>query len=201
MHKSGDDRHGAKQPERFDPKKGALLDDPARLDYLPAEDVAVLLDAPRGALVADFGTGTGLYAIELARARPDLTIAAIDEQEAMLALLRAKLSRKAVPNVRPVLSGTPEAAALSGRVDRVFALNVLHELGDAALAEVASLLVPDGKVLFVDWNADVDRPVGPPRDHVLSPAEAVSRLENFGWSVAPKNPFRYHYALTAAPPR
>lgn len=196
-----DDRHGAKQPHRFDPRKAALLDDPARLEYLPAADVAALLDAPPGALVADFGTGTGLYALELAKERPDLTVAALDEQEAMLSVLRSKLSEKPRPNVRPVLSGTPEAAALAGRVHRVFALNVLHELGDAALAELASLLSPGGRAVFVDWNADVERPVGPPREHVLSPAEARARLERLGWTAVLEKPFRYHFALSATPAR
>ncbi|MDD5302800.1 MAG: class I SAM-dependent methyltransferase [Elusimicrobia bacterium] len=198
---SHDDRSGAKQPHRFDPKKAALLDDPARLEYLPPAEVAALLDAPRGGLVADFGTGTGLYALELARLRPDLSFAAIDEQDRMLALLRDKLAARPAPNVRPVLSGTPEAAALAGRVDRALALNVLHELGDSALAELAGLLAPGGRALFVDWNAAVERPFGPPRDHVLSPAEARARLERLGWRVAHERLFRFHYALAAAPAR
>ncbi|MDE2512357.1 MAG: hypothetical protein KGL74_14625, partial [Elusimicrobia bacterium] len=84
------DRRGAKQPERFDPKKAAVLDDPARLEYLPPSEVAALLAAPQGGLAADFGTGTGLYALELSRLRPDLTVAAINEQDQMLSMLRNK---------------------------------------------------------------------------------------------------------------
>ncbi len=198
---SHDDRRGAKQPHRFDPKKAGQLDDPARLDYLPPAEVSALLDAPRGALVADFGTGTGLYALEISKLRPDLVVAAIDEQEPMLAFLRAKLSASPAPGVRAILSGTPEAAALAGRVDRVFALNVLHELGDDALAELAALLGPGGRALFIDWNAAVERPFGPPRGHVLSPAEARARLERLGWRIGAEKLFRYHYALDAAPAR
>jgi len=62
----GGDRHGARQPERFDPARAALLDDPARFEYLPPDEVFTMLAAPTGGRVVDFGAGTGAYAIELA---------------------------------------------------------------------------------------------------------------------------------------
>jgi hypothetical protein len=79
----------------------------------------------------------------------------------------------------------------------VLALNVLHELGDAALDDVRALLTPDGVVLFVDWNADVERPVGPPRDHVYGVEDAVRRLEHAGFAVEVRAALPYHYTLAA----
>lgn len=192
------DRHGAKQPHRFDPAKAVKLDDPARFRTLPPEEVLRLLDAPRGGLVVDFGTGTGAYALALAALRPDLHIAALDEQAAMLEHLKAKLAARPFAGVEPVLSGTPAAAALAGRADRVLALNVLHELGDQALGQVAALLKPDGRVLFVDWNSRSDGGEGPPRDHVYSPDEGATRVQSFGFVVEKKAVLRAHYALYAA---
>src|SRR3989304_2758407 len=96
-------RHGAKQPERFDPARAAKLDDPARFESLPPAEVIDLLDAPQGACVIDFGTGTGTYAIELARRRPDLQVIALDEQPEMLELLRAKPAAAALKNLAPVV--------------------------------------------------------------------------------------------------
>ena len=58
----------------------------------------------------------------------------------------------------------------TGGVERVFALNVLHELGDDALRVLVGLLRPEGVALVVDWNADVERAVGPPNDHVYGVA-------------------------------
>ncbi|MDE2492136.1 MAG: class I SAM-dependent methyltransferase [Elusimicrobia bacterium] len=192
------ERHGAKQPERFDPAKAAALDDPARFAYLPAEALERLLDLPRGGLLVDFGTGTGTYARALARLRPDAEIAALDEQPRMLELLRDRLAAEPRPNVRPVLSDDAGLAPLQGRADRVLALNVLHELGDDALESLARLLKPGGRALFVDWSADVERPVGPPRGHVYGPAQAKERLGRFGWTVAGEALFDYHYALVCA---
>ncbi len=193
-HRHGD-RHGARQPERFDPARAALLDDPARAEYLPPDRLIELLDAPARARVVDFGAGTGTIAIELARQRPDLEVIALDEQPRMLDLLRAKPAARGLHNLKPVLSGE---MALADSAQRVLAINVLHELGDAALEDLAKMLTADGLALIVDWNSEVDRPVGPPRDHVYSPAEARQRLEATGLRVTERAPLKYHYVLVAA---
>ncbi len=187
------DRHGAKQPRRFDPARAGVLDDPARLSYLPPQDVLGLLDAPREAMLIDFGTGTGTYALALARLRQDLRIVAIDEQLEMLALLQAKLEREHVPNVEAAASDA--IPMLHGCADRILAINVLHELGDAAISELRRLLKPAGEALFIDWSADVERPVGPPPDHVYTAGEAKTRLETNGLFALRERRFPYHYAI------
>ncbi len=191
----GDDRHGARQPERFDPARAALLDDPARFEYLPPDEVFAMLAAPTGGRVVDFGTGTGAYAIELAQRRPDLEVIALDEQQRMLDLLRAKPTARGLANLSSI--HTSEIARLRGTADRVLALNVLHEVGDEALGTMAALLKPNGSVLVVDWNAGVERPVGPPRDHVYTAAEARERMERVDLRIEREGTFKYHYALVA----
>jgi len=137
-----DKRYGARQSERFDPERAAKPDDPARFEYLPSEEVATLLDIPAAGKVADFGTGTGTYAIELARLRPDVEVLALDELPEMLDLLRAKSAAAVLTNLKPMLAR--DSGGLEKTIDRVLALNVLHELGDEALRELAALLKPDG---------------------------------------------------------
>jgi 2-polyprenyl-3-methyl-5-hydroxy-6-metoxy-1,4-benzoquinol methylase len=130
-----DDRHGARQPERFDPARAALLDDPSRFRQLPPDEVFEMLAVPAGGRVVDFGTGTGTYAIELARCRPDLEVIAFDEQREMLDLLRAKPAAQKLSNLRAV--HTDEITKLNGTADRVLALNVLHAVGDEAIRAMA----------------------------------------------------------------
>ena len=190
-------RAGAKQPERFDAHRADKLDDPSRFEYLPPDAIVSQLDLPTGALLVDFGAGTGAFAIRLAQARPDVSVVALDEQPAMLDRLRAKPQAQTLANLCTVLPD--ELPSLAGRADRVLALNVLHELGDAALTSLAALLAPNGFALFIDWNAEADRPVGPPRDHVYGPAEAVERLERLGFSAQLLPSLRYHYVLRAKP--
>jgi SAM-dependent methyltransferase len=194
MNHSHSSRTGARQPRRFDPARASKLDDPDRFSYLPPKAVLELLDIPPGGCIVDYGTGTGTYAIAIARLRPDLRIVALDEQPEMLGLLRAKLEAEPAPNVEPFCTAQHP---FGERADRVLAINVLHEAGDAALGEIRALLDEDGSALFIDWNAEVERPVGPPRDHVYSPAEARARLEQSGFRVSAERNFRYHYAMLA----
>jgi SAM-dependent methyltransferase len=193
-----DDRHGARQPHRFDPARAALLDDPARLAWVPPEEVLRLLAAPEAGLVVDFGAGTGMYAAALARLRPDLRVLALDEQPPMLERLAARAASEGLANVEPI--GPEALAGVSGRVDRVLALNVLHELGDDALKALVALLRPEGAALIIDWNAEVERPAGPRRDHVYTPAEAEARLARVGVPTAAPAAFPYHHAFVVRRP-
>jgi cyclopropane fatty-acyl-phospholipid synthase-like methyltransferase len=190
-----DARHGARQSERFNPERASRLDDPARFEYLPPEEVARMLDVPPGGRVLDFGTGTGAYAIRLAKLRPDVEVIALDEQLEMLDRLRAKPEATALANLTPVLSTQLEY--FNGKIHRVLALNVLHELGDDALRNVKALLKPGGSALFIDWNAEAERPAGPPANHVYSPAEGRQRLEQMGFRVQGERLFPYHYSILA----
>ena len=195
---NGRDRQGARQPERFDAKRASMLDDRARLGILPPDRIFPLLAAAQGACVVDFGTGTGLFALELASRRPDLRIIAIDEQPEMFERLRSNIASAHVRNVSPLYSS--ELSVLLGTVDAVLAINVLHELGDEATAQLAALAKPGGRIVVVDWNAAIERPVGPPRDHVYLATEARSRLERLGLRVTEEAPLEYHYVLTAERP-
>ncbi len=194
-HHHGGGRHGARQPEAFNPARAALLDDPARFEHLPPDKILELLDAPAGALVIDFGTGTGTFAIELARRRPDLRIVALDNQPAMLELLRAKPEAKSLRNLEPLL--TAEVGRLAASADRILAINVLHELDDEALGQLKSLLKPGGVVLFIDWDSAIERPIGPPKDHTYTAAEARARLESLALRVEELPAMKYHFVLRA----
>ena len=191
------ERHGAKQPDRFDPARASVLDDPARFAYVPPDALLALLEIPAGGTLVDFGTGTGLYAIEIARRRPDVRVLALDEQPQMLAHVRDAITRSGLDNVEAVSSGA--VAGLAGSADRILALNVLHELGDLALEEVRTLLAAGGTAVFVDWNAAVDRPVGPPRDHVYDVADAAARLMGAAFRVVSRSTFAYHHAFVVTP--
>lgn len=194
-HEHGQGRHGAKQPQAFDPKRAALLDDPKRFEYLPRERIIALLDPPSSGVVVDFGSGTGAYSVPLAEQCPNLTVIALDEQRQMLKLLCAKPAAVRLKNLVPM--HTDESDTIKGKADRILALNVLHEVGDAALRKMIELLKPDGSILFIDWNAAVERPIGPPRDHTYSAADAKHRLESFGLAVETLEPLRYHFVLRA----
>ncbi len=189
------ERHGAKQPERFDAARATVLDDVERFTYVSPERIVDLLVIPLGGIVVDFGTGTGTYAIEIARRTPHANVLALDEQPEMLAKLAAKPEAATLSNLRSMASA--DIPRFAGGVDRVFALNVLHEMGDDALSSLVGLLRFDGFALVVDWNGDVARDVGPPKGHVYGVADARARLDAFGLRGELVGGFPYHHAFIA----
>ncbi len=187
----------AEQPYKFDPSNAARLENPERLKWLPPQRLASLLDIPRGATVLDFGTGTGALIIPIAKSHLDSTFYALDEQPTMLEILRGKLAADPLSNVVPI--DPPQARGLVGTIDRVLAVNVLHELTDEELGFLRSLVKPDGFALVVDWNALVERPAGPPAEKCYTPEAAGERLSLLGFKVQPVGEFTYHHAFVARP--
>jgi len=185
---------GAKQPHIFSHEKAGWLDEPEREGWLPTPTLLGLLEVAPGMRVLDFGAGTGRYAVALAEQQTQIRVVAYDVQPEFLAIIAQRIAERGLANVRA-------SDRVEGRFDRIFALNVLHEIGDDDLRVMRAALRPGGFVLFVDWNASIDRPTGPPKEHVHAPGEARERLRAAGFAGAkqieePKLP--YHFAFRAS---
>jgi SAM-dependent methyltransferase len=196
-HHLGHSREGARQPEVFNAAGASLLEDTARFDYLPPDEIVSLLDAPAAGVVIDFGAGTGVFSIELARRRPDLRVIALDEQPRMLELMRAKPALQQFTNIEPM--PVDRIDSIMGHADRILAINVLHEVGDDALREMSHLLKPKGAALIIDWDGGIDRSVGPPKGHTHTLDEARERLTKAGFQVETLEHMRYHFVLRCRP--
>jgi cyclopropane fatty-acyl-phospholipid synthase-like methyltransferase len=189
--------HGAKQPYIFPHERAAWLDEPEREGWLPTAAMVELLDAPSGARVLDFGTGTGRYALALAQARPDVHVVAYDVQPEMLEIVRHRIAGSGYENFE-----VADWAAAQQRApyDRILALNVLHEIDDDTLRRLAALVTAQGRVLVLDWDATIDRPTGPPAEHAHSPDEARDRIARNGLRIAERISdarFPYHFIFRA----
>ena len=192
--------------EKFDPARADKLEDPERLVELPPANLVRLLDLDGADTLVDFGAGTGMYTLPLADAFPHGTVIAVDEQDALLERLRAKLAaRPPAGRVEVVLSEGGRVPLPDAAADRVLMLNVLHHIYDepGVLADVVRLLRQGGLLLSVEF-ARMERPVGPPNDHVLSFADVRATLAEAGLrEVATHQPGEvglYHVAVLAARP-
>jgi ubiquinone/menaquinone biosynthesis C-methylase UbiE len=193
-------REPRREPHKFDPADFAKLERPERQRILPNERVVGLLELGGSETVVDYGAGSGVLSIPVARGLPEGKVHAVDESPEMIEHLRRRLEETGLANVRPQLVRENSLDLESGSVDRVLAVNLLHEVvGETALQEMRRVLRPEGFLLAVDWRADVERKEGPPAEVSLTPEAAREMLEQAGFDVAPVEGerFPYHFAYLA----
>jgi ubiquinone/menaquinone biosynthesis C-methylase UbiE len=109
-----------------------------------------------GDTVADLGCGPGFFTLPLAElVGPDGRVIAVDVQEGMLALVRARAEAAGLASriqLHLVTPDAPVAAGPAGPADFALAFWVLHEAPDqrAFLQGAHDLLRPGGRLLLVE---------------------------------------------------
>ncbi|HUY11199.1 MAG TPA: class I SAM-dependent methyltransferase, partial [Candidatus Dormibacteraeota bacterium] len=142
--------------------------------------------------VIDLGAGTGRYTFAIAKAHPDAFVVAVDTQPGFVRIIAQRCLDDQYDNV--VTGDTPAGPP----ADRILLLNVLHEMSDLELNPVRAALSSTGWMLVIDWDAAIERPVGPPKEHSHTREAATARLQSRGFTsvepiTAPE--FPYHFAL------
>jgi len=118
-------------------------------------------------------------------------------------MLRAKITPELGVRLEIVETAANTVPAADGVADRVLMVDVLHHLYDqpGALAEVARLLRPGGLFVVVDWG-NLERPVGPPLDHVLGLSAVRDVIREMGLEEIeahePGTKLPYHLVVVAA---
>jgi len=78
--------------EKFDPANAHNLENPERLRELPPATVVHLLQLEGAETVVDYGAGTGMYTIPIARALPHGRVIAVEAYPQLLEMLTTKLA-------------------------------------------------------------------------------------------------------------
>ncbi|WP_435332766.1 class I SAM-dependent methyltransferase [Haloarchaeobius sp. TZWWS8] len=155
------------------------LDDPSRYRYCSREELVAALSLDGEETVADLGSGTGFYTDDVAPFA-DRTYA-VDVQSAMHELYREKGVPETVELVTAEIGDLPFE---DGHLDAAFSTMTYHEYADEeALAELARVLAPDGRLVTVDWRAGGDEEAGPPVAERFSLDEAVDHHESAEFTV------------------
>ena len=196
---------GPRPARKFDPSRASRLDAPERDEYLPDDRLIDLLALEGGETVLDYGAGTGRLALAAeGRLGPGGRVVAVDESEEMLERLRERLAA-AGSRVEPVAIAENRIPLADRSVDRVIAVNLLHEVrGEAALGEIRRLLRPEGILLVADWERgrDPGRVLGPPDEILYTEPEAAAELERAGFAVERRGArLPYHFTLLGRPVR
>jgi ubiquinone/menaquinone biosynthesis C-methylase UbiE len=156
-------------PHIFSFSEMQKLEDPARQKLIPAYKILVSSGLKEGMQVADIGCGTGFFAFPAS----DIVggggfVWGVDSSEEFLAYCTHKAVEKNITNVSFVAGDAGDIPLQNESVDIVIVSMVLHEVEEKAkvLQEIARIVRPGGKVVFVEWKK-IETPQGPPLDDRL----------------------------------
>jgi SAM-dependent methyltransferase len=175
------------------------FDDPARDEWQKPDEVLRALALAPNALVADIGSGTGYFAVRLARAVPRGRVYGADLEPDMVRYLNERAGREKLANLGSHLA-VPEDAKIPEPVDLVIMVDTYHHVDarERYFGRLRSALKPGGRVAIVDFKADA--PVGPPKRHRIASERVKAEMERAGYRLAQEHGFLpYQYFLVFAP--
>jgi cyclopropane fatty-acyl-phospholipid synthase-like methyltransferase len=195
-------QHGSEpMHRRFDDAErwAKVFDDPARDAWQKPDEVIRALRLPAEASVADLGSGTGYFAVRLARALPQGRVYGADLEPDMVRYLNARAEREKLANLRAHLAAANDPK-IPAPVDLVLVVDTYHHIGHRTryFSGLKQSLRPAGRVAVVDFK--LDSPVGPPARHRVAPQQVVEEMTQAGYRLAEEHGFLpYQYFLVFQP--
>jgi ubiquinone/menaquinone biosynthesis C-methylase UbiE len=156
----------------------------------PPRNVSILGIEP-GMKVADFGSGSGAYALLIAHElRGSGKLFAVDVQQDLLKRLKNEAHHQGYDNVE-VLWGDlekPRGSKIADRsLDLVLISNLLFQVEDidALFKEAHRTLKKHGRLAIIDWSErSGSAQIGPHRSAIVSKEKAVERASACGFEKA-----------------
>lgn len=175
------------------------FDDPARDAWQKPDEVIRALGLRSDALVADIGSGTGYFAVRLARAVPGGHVYGADIEPDMVRHLAERARREGLANLTSV-AAAPDDPRLPRPVDLVLLVNTYHHVANrpAYFARLRQALRPAGRVAIIDFLPDA--PMGPPRQGRIPSAVVKDEMGHAGYGLLTEHTFLpYQHFLVFAP--
>src|SRR5688572_10836617 len=166
-------------------ENAAFFNRPQRDEEERPELILSALHIPRGATVADVGSGTGYYTWRLAeRVGPKGKVYAVDVQQSMLDLTKAAVAEHKLSNVEYVLATDSSPRLPERSVDLVFIAYAYHEFGDpdAMMAGIRRALKPGGRVVILEYAKESNIAPASPL-HKMSFAEIRREIQPMGFVI------------------
>lgn len=166
--------------------------------FLKPEEVLKQLNLKEEMTAADFGSGSGGWAIPLAKILKEGTVYAIDILEEPLSALKGKADFLNIPNIKTMradLERDKGSGLKDNSLDLVLMTNLLFqsEEKEKVLKEAKRVLKKEGKILVVDWK--VDSTLGP-KEGKISAEEVKKIAKEPGLKLKKEiEAGKYHYGL------
>lgn len=171
--------------------------------FLNPKEILRQLNLKKEMTAADFGSGSGGWAIPLAKILKDGKVYAIDILEEPLSALKSKTGIEGIDNIETIRSNVEGKKGLKlkdNSLDLVLMTNLLFEAKDKkrAISEAKRVINKTGEILVVDWKPDSS--LGPKKNKVS--AEEVKKLfKDFDLKLEKEfEAGDYHYGLVFTKP-
>ena len=155
----------------------------AHSSFVEPHRAVALFGIEPGMAIADFGAGSGVYTIAMAKALASSGhVYAIDVQQDLLRRIHNEAARQHL-NVVSTLWADIESVGASkladSYIDVVLISNLLFQVEhkDAVLFEAARIVKPRGKVIVIDWSDSLpegSHRMGPHHSQLVSKQTVVS---------------------------
>jgi ubiquinone/menaquinone biosynthesis C-methylase UbiE len=166
----------------FDTHKWQRMESPERVERLDPPTMIGRLGLHHGMHVADLGSGTGLFTIELAKAvGPTGRVFALDQSEEMRQVM---LEKGLPPMVRVMAVDLHHDLPLpEGSLDCCFIAFVLHEITppEHMVAQMHHVLRHGGKVAVLEFLDEAPDGAGPPKARRIGATKLTDMLTAHGF--------------------
>ena len=184
----------------FPPENLGLLEGPDRAVWQKPDQIMDALGIADGAKVADIGAGAGWFTMRLARrVGPNGVVYSTDVQREMLDVIRRRVAREGLQNVR-LLQGGDSSLGLpsAGELDAVLAVDVYPEVKDRVtfLRNLAAALKADGRIGIVNYKLGGGGPGPAPSEGVrVAQATVEADARAAGLRIRGSENLPYQYLL------
>jgi ubiquinone/menaquinone biosynthesis C-methylase UbiE len=156
------------------------------MDFSDPRTILPQLGLREGMRVADFGVGTGHYALVASHiVGSSGMVFAIDLQQDLLARVMADFRSRGLMNIKSVWGNIEKIGGTTLRdsaADAGILANTLFQIDDkeSLLKEIKRVIKPGGKLLVVDWSGSYSG-LGPSPDRVVSEFTAENLFISAGY--------------------
>ena len=166
--------------------------------FLNPEEVFKNLELKENMAAAEFGCGTGVFAITLAKKLKAGRVYGLDVQEEKLSALQSRAKLEKISNIETILCDLekPQGSTIpADSLDLVLVTNMLFqaENKEAVMEEAKRVAKPEGKILVIDWLKPA--PFGP-KEGLILPDQVKKIAEKLELKLKKEFPAgEYHYGL------